>query len=80
MGVIPVPPATIPIASCLKSVTRKTIHSRGREKRDEIRITRGVLIFFPFVFRDGTANGEALSDVHVVHVSTHRPIGIFLDE
>lgn len=66
MGVIPVPPATRPTASCLPLGPWFCLLGR-------------ILVFFPFVFGDGAADGEELADVHVMKMCTHRSIRILLD-
>jgi hypothetical protein len=66
MGVIPVPPATRPTASCLP--LGPWFYLLGR-----------ILVFFPFIFGDGAADGEELADVHVMKMCTHRSIRILLD-
>ena len=54
------------IHGCNPRSTRNKTHSFMSTRQPHLRLGWEKLVFFPFVFGDGTADGELLTDVHVV--------------
>jgi hypothetical protein len=68
MGVIPVPPAISPIASCLQTSINPHL------------LWIDVLVLLPLIFRNRTTDSEELSSGHVVQVRAHRSIRVLFDQ
>jgi hypothetical protein len=54
------------IHGCNPRSTRNKTHGFMSTRQPQLRLGWEKLVFFPFVFGDGAADGELLADVHVV--------------